>query len=117
MAFGGVLGSIEGSSAAWKSAYQPAAGVIATVMISLCNRAAATRTVRIAVPQTATVDPTPGDGDMLVYETPLSAAGDADDRDKLQITGVVLNGTTLDQVAFYASGVDVDCVVTGITES
>ncbi len=118
MAFsGGILGSIEGTTTTYKTLYKPASGVIATVMVTACNRSASTRTVRISITQDAASDPTPADGDMMIYDRILQAAGNVDGKDVLQLTGIVLNGTTNDQVVVYTSGIDVDFTATGVTET
>ena len=118
MAFsGGVLGGIEGTTTTYKSLYRPAAGVIATVTVSACNRSASTRTIRIAVAQSASADPTPGDGTFKIYDRTLQAAGNANGLDILQYTGIVLNGSNNDQVVVYTSGIDVDFTCDGVTET
>lgn len=114
---GGVLGGIEPAATTYKSLYRPAASVLATVTVTACNRAAATRTIRIAVPQSSSSDPTPGDGTFKIYDRTLQAAGNGAGFDVVQVTGIVLNGMNNDQVVIYASGVDVDFTCDGITEA
>lgn len=115
---GGILGGIEGTTTTYKSLYRPAAGVLATVAVRVCNRAAATRTFRIFVLQAAGADPTPTpDGQTLVYDTVLNPAGDVDDKDKFEYSGIVLQGSNNDQIVVYVSGVDVDFTCQGVTEA
>lgn len=114
---GGRLGAIEGTTTTYKTLYKPASGTLATVSVQVCNRFAGTRTIRIALAQSASTDPTPGDGEFLVYDTVIQAAGDASDRDKLLLSGLVLFGTNNDQIVVYTSGIDVDFKVFGVTEA
>ena len=114
---GGVLGGLEPAATTYKSLYRPAVGVLATVTVTACNRSASSRTIRIAVRSENAVDPTPGDGNFKIYNRTLAAAGDADGKDVLQISGIVLFGTNYDQVVVYASGVDVDFSCDGISEA
>jgi hypothetical protein len=114
---GGRLGALECTTTTWKTLYKPATGMTAAVVVSFCNRKNATRTVRLGCIQNATADQPPADGEMLIYDTVLQAAGDAFDRDKLSMSGIVLNGSNNDQLVVYASGDDVDCQVHGVTES
>jgi hypothetical protein len=114
---GGVFGGLEPAATTYKSLYRPAASVLATVTVTACNRSASTRTIRIAVAQSGSADPTPGDGTFKIYDRTLQAAGNIDGKDVLQLTGVVLNGSNSDQVVVYASGVDVDFTCDGISEA
>lgn len=114
---GGRLGAIEPAATTWKTLYKPASGLIATVTATVCNRSAGTRTIRIAQVQSASSDPTPGDGEMKIYDRTLQAAGNADGRDVLQFTGIMLNGSSNDQLVIYASGIDVDFTCDGVTEN
>ena len=114
---GGILGSIEGTTTTYKTLYKPASGVLAVVSLSALNRSAATKTIRISITQDAGSDPTPIDGDFLVYNTTLAAAGDTNGKDKLSISSIVLNGTNNDQLVVYTSGVDVDFSCSGVTET
>lgn len=114
---GGRLGALEPAATTWKTLYKPANGLLATVTVTVCNRSASARTIRIAQVQSASSDPTPADGEMKMYDRPLAAAGDTQGRDVLQMSGIVLFGTNYDQVVVYASGVDVDFTCDGVTEA
>jgi hypothetical protein len=114
---GGRLGALEPLATTWKTLYKPASGLLATVTATACNRSTATRTIRIAQARSASSDPTPADGEMKIYDRTLQAAGSADGKDVLQLSGVVLNGSNNDQLVIYASGVDVDFTCDGITEA
>lgn len=111
----GRLAAIEGTTTTWKTLYKPGTGVQATVNVKVCNRKASTRTFRIAQVQSASTDPTPGDGEMLTYDTTLQIAGDTDNRDKFTYSRICLNGDNNDQVVVYVSGDDVDFIADGVT--
>jgi len=113
----GRLAAIEPSVTTWTTIYKPGATVQATIDVHVCNRKNATRTIRIAQVQNASINPTPGDGEMRVYDTSLAAAGDADDRDKASLRGLLLNGANNDQAVVYVSGDDVDFIAEGVTET
>ena len=113
----GILGSIEGTTTTYKTLYKPGTGKVAAITISIQNRAAATRTVRVALVQDASSDPTPADGDFILYDRTLQAAGDADGLDNIQITGFVVGKAGEDQVVVYPSGIDVDFLCSGVEEN
>jgi hypothetical protein len=114
---GGRLGAAELAATTNTTLYKPASGVLATVTVTFCNRSASTRTIRLYQVQSASNNPAPADGECKIYNRTLAAAGDADGKDVLQVTGIVLLGSQNDQVVGYASGVDVDVTVDGVTET
>lgn len=114
---GGRLGALEPAATTYKTLYKPASGLLATVTATVCNRSAATRTIRIAQVQNASTDPTPADGEMKIYDRTLAAAGASDGKDVLQLGGLVLNGNNNDQLVIYAGGADVDFTCDGVTET
>lgn len=113
----GILGSIEPAATTYTTLYKPSTGLVAGVTIQAQNRSASTRTIRIALTQDAASNPAPADGDFIIYDRTLAAAGDTSFGDSLQITGHTLGASGNDQVVVYASGIDVDFVCTGIEES
>ncbi len=62
-------------------------------------------------------DPTPAAGEFKVYSRTMQPAGDANGKDVLQLTGMVLNGNNDDQVVISSGGADVDFTCDGVTEA
>lgn len=114
MAFG-KLGGLEPAATTHKTLYKPGSTKNAVVTVSVLNRAAASRAVRIGIVQHASTDQTIGDADWIEART-LAAAGDASAKDRLLITGLVVNGATNDQIIVYADGIDVTFVAFGSEE-
>jgi hypothetical protein len=112
----GILGKIEPAATTYKTLYKPSTNKLAAVTISIQNRSASTRSVRVALAQAAGSDPTPADGEHILYNRTLAAAGDVDGLDNIQITGHVVGKAGEDQVVVYASGIDVDFLCSGIEE-
>jgi len=115
MAFG-KLGGIKPAATTHKTLYKPASGKTAVVTVSVLNRAADTRTIRIGVLQNASADQSIADGDWLEARA-LSATGDASAKDRLLITGIALNGANDDQIVVYSDGADVQFLAMGSEEN
>lgn len=101
----GVLGTSTPAATTWTAVYTVPSAKVATCNISVCNRNATSATIRIAVSDATT----PSDGEYLVYDYALLAAGTAGAL--MQYTGLVLDAAA--KVTVYASATNVDFVVLG----
>ena len=109
----GRLAAVEPSATTNTSLYIPPTDKVATCTVNVNNRAAATRTIRVAIVDGAVGDI--ADADYILYERTLNANGDSDQLETLQITGIVLSDA--DRIVIRASGVDVSFVVWGFEEA
>lgn len=89
----------------YSTAYTCPSSTFAVATISLCNRSAASRTIRIAVTTTATPS-APGNGEFIEYDTELLAKG------VIERTGIVLQAGM--KLVVWSSSTDVSVVVYGI---
>jgi hypothetical protein len=109
----GRLGALKPSAAAYKTLYKPAAGVVAVVSISFCNQSASADTVRIAVAQSASTDPTPATTEFVAYGSSVAASGDSGFGDRAMFGPYELNGNNNDQIVVYSVGGNISFVCTG----
>jgi len=110
----GILGKIEPGASTYKTLYKPSS-VTAAITISIQSRSASAGTVRVALAQSASTDPTPGDGEFIIYDLPIGIAGSPEGH--IDITGHVISSGNNGQVVVWCSIVDVDFLVTGIEEA
>jgi hypothetical protein len=101
----GRLGAFDISSTTNTTVYTCPAETFTVATISLCNRSASARTVRIAVASAST----PTVAEYIEYDASLLANG------VLERTGIVVDAGKL--LVVYASAADISCVVMGIETS
>jgi hypothetical protein len=101
----GRLGAFDISATTNTTVYTCPASTFSVVTVSLCNRNASARTVRIAIASAST----PTAAEYIEYDASLLANG------VLERTGIVVDAGKL--IVVYASAVDVSCVVMGIETS
>ena len=101
----GRLGAFDISSTTDTTVYTCPASTFSVVTVSLCNRNASARTVRIAVASSST----PTAAEYIEYDASLVANG------VLERTGIVMDAGKL--LIVYASAADISCVVMGIETS
>jgi len=102
----GRLGTADLSATTITDVYTVPASTLASVNIGICNRNAATVTIRVAVSDTTV---TQGADEYIEYETPLGAYG------VLERTGIVLDAGKI--ITVYSDTANVSVVITGIEES
>lgn len=101
----GRLGTADLSATTDTTLYTCPASTFAVVTVSMCNRNASARDIRIALCDTST----PGNDEYIEYDSELVAGG------VLERTGIVLDAGKL--IVVRASGVDVTAVCYGIETS
>ncbi len=101
----GRLGTADLTAATNTTLYTVPADTFAVVTVSLCNRASGTRSVRVAVCDTAT----PGNDEYIEYDASILANG------VLERTGIVMDAAKL--LVVRADSTDVTAVVMGIETS
>lgn len=101
----GRLGAFDISSTTNTTVYTCPAETFTVATISLCNRSASARTVRIAVASASS----PTVAEYIEYDASLLANG------VLERTGIVVDSGKL--LVVYASAADISCVVMGIETS
>jgi hypothetical protein len=101
----GRLGAFDISSTTNTTVYTCPAETFTVATISLCNRSASARTVRIAVASASS----PTVAEYIEYDASLLANG------VLERTGIVVDAGKL--LVVYASAADISCVVMGIETS
>jgi len=110
----GILGKIEPGASTYKTLYKPSS-VTAAIAISIQSRNSSPGTIRVALVQNASSDPTPGDGEFIIYDLPIGSAGTPEGH--IDITGHVISSGNNGQVVVWSSIIDVDFLVTGIEEA
>lgn len=104
----GVLGTLDCAATTYETVYTVPADTFSVVSLSVLNRTASNKTVRVAVTNTAT--PTaPNDADFVEYEVQLSPNG------VLERTGLVMEAGRL--ISIYCSDTGVSAVAMGIETS
>ena len=98
----GILGRQSIPATTNTSVYTVPADNFAVVSISICNRSAAPRTVRVALSDSGT----PADADYIEYDVEILANG------VVERTGVVLDAAK--QVVVYADSLGISAVVYGL---
>lgn len=109
----GRLGALKPSAASYKTLYKPAAGVVAVVAIHFCNQATSGDTMRVAVVQSGTSDPTPATTEFIAYGSAVAGSGDSAFGDRGMVGPIELNGSSNDQLVVYTVGGNVSFVCTG----
>lgn len=105
MATGRLETPLDLAATTYTTAYTCPASTFAVATISICNRNASARTVRIAL--TTTAGPgTPANGEFIEYDTELLGKG------VLERTGIVLQAGM--RLVVWSSAGDVSAVVYGI---
>jgi hypothetical protein len=115
----GRLGTVAPTAAAYKTLYKPGAGLVAGgIVIFICNKAAADDTIRVAIVQSASADPTPAASEFILYDHVIKAKGDPNYADQIQITGICLANVNNDQIVVYSTtGTTTAFNATGIEEA
>lgn len=98
----GILGSEDLAAATNTTVYTVPADTFSVVTVSVCNRSASTRDVRVAL---AAAD-TPVNAEFIEYDTELVGNG------TLERSGLVIDATK--KVVAYANSTDVSVMVYGI---
>lgn len=101
----GRLGAFDITATTNTTVYTCPASTFSVVTLSLCNRSASSRTVRVAVASASS----PSVAEYIEYEPIILANG------VLERTGIVMDPGKL--LVVYASAADISCVVMGIETS
>ncbi len=115
----GRLGSQAPGATSYKTLYKPGTGLVAAgLVLFICNKGSADDTVRVAIAQSASADPTPSASEFILYDHTIKAKGDPNFADQIQITGIALANANNDQIVVYSTtGTTTAFNVTGIEEA
>lgn len=108
----GRVGAVKPAAATYTTLYKPTSAV-AVVSVSFCNQGAVDDTVRIAVTQSASSNPSPATTDFVAYGSLVKASGDPSLADRAMFGPYELNSASLDQIVVYSVGGNVSFVCTG----
>jgi hypothetical protein len=108
----GRLGAVKPGATTYTTVYKPS-GVVAVCTVQACNQSASDDTIRIAITQSASSNPTPASTDFVLYDALIKAKGDTTFADKISSPAFELNAANNDQIVVYSTNGNVSFVCTG----
>lgn len=108
----GRLGAVKPGATTYTTLYKPS-GVVAVCTVQACNQSTSDDSIRIAVAQSASTNPTPASTEFVVYDGLIKAKGDTGFADKISSPAFELNAASNDQIVVYSTSGNVSFVCTG----
>lgn len=108
----GRLGAEKPAATTYTTLYKPT-DAIAHCSILFCNQNDASDTMRIAIVQSGSTDPTPASEEFIAFNADVKAAGDEAFGDHGMVGPIELNSVNNDQIVVYSTGGNISFVCVG----